>query len=54
MDSDPARNASSPSEEPFTPDEWSLAALLTIGVPLLICMTAFLVIILAFTGWKLY
>lgn len=54
MDQDPDRSHSSPSEEPFTTDEWILASVLTLGVPLLICLTVFVVIILAFTGWKLY
>lgn len=44
----------SPTEEPFTSDESIVGLLLTVGVPLLLCMTVFVVIVMAFSGWKLY
>lgn len=47
-------DALSPTEEPLASDEQIVGLMLTVGVPLLLCMTAFVVIVLAFSGWKLY
>lgn len=46
--------SASPTEEPMESDEWTVGLVLTVGAPLLLCMTVFVVIVLAFSGWKLY
>lgn len=53
-DAPDSQNSPSATEEPLDPDELTVGLVLTVGGPLLLCMTVFVVIVLAFSGWKLY